>query len=784
MSEPAHNSSGSDVDNSEEQLRLFARQSPAPDPYYDDTNSDATNGKKTTEMSYLVPPLFERSEGEDDGVNAASLTLRFRMMRKYHSLNKSQLLLVTCAGVFAIVVLFFSFSASVSLESCSTARNYTKHAAEFLARMDTSIDPCDNFTGYAYGRGLEALVLQPHEMQNSLVFSTARAAVTERVKSIIAAGWPYVSTLHSSCMDEAAIDARGYAPISGAIIRLSTASSVDRLLQTTAQLRLSTGLDLELFFSVNVEPDAKQPSRTLVAVAQRGFNLPEKSYYTNSTLLTLYTNWIVQAFAAVRVPLSAAEAAEIVALESTLAAVSLGPEEQTDPWVRYNLRLPSQLPAALGIASVGVLEVLRLLNTTATPILVAQPTYFLALQNVLNQTQISTLRNFGLLSLFLETFSLLGAPFQELMLGYAQLLSDVRTLDSRESRCTASVESLLGMLVSQYYVEHYFSAAAQNATADMFEELRQAHLRRIADSDWMDTLTATAATQKFTKLEAMIGAPAKWPELDRMLRAVNAAPLGLQYFENVGALRRAYDAEALSALGQPVDRGLWDMFPFEVNAYYSPESNRIVIPAGIIQEPFFFLDGAPDAVNYCGLGAVQSHELSHVDDPYGSLFDADGRLFNWWSPSARAEFEARTQCIADQFSQFEVAPGHFLNGKLVLGEAVADLNGLVQAYSALLMHRSRDSSAAADEDKRTQDLYDGLSWEQLCFITYAQTWATKARSGYEVRLSKTDPHPIARFRVEGTLQNMPSFAAAFDCPRGSRYNPEEQCQLQKKKKKR
>jgi putative endopeptidase len=695
-----------------------------------------------------------------------------RLWRRIREVGVKNLAILTVVllsmGWFALS----SYLVLLDAESVTAAYNYSAHATKVLSWMDWSAEPCDDFPRFAAGSALDMIELRDDQNSVNLAFGAAVRTVRSRIDEIIGEGWPYISTFYASCMDVEAIDARELAPIGASILHISTSSTVRRLLRTAANLRLDTGLDLELFFSTTIAKDVLNPERNVVSLSCRGGNLPDSSYYGDGDSVTAYIEWLGDAFAAVGLPLSDAEALKLVQLERRLNSHCYASDV-------YNLRSQTQLNTSLGSDVTFFLQTLGLLNNSETKLNLDAPAYYLQLQVILNTTELRTLQNYAYTSLFLETFSLLGRPFQALQLQYEQIYSDIGALEQRPLFCLRSTERSLGMLLSHYYIRSYFSAEARNRTSVMMQQLTQAYLAALRQDNWMDELTLSEAERKFTQLQVGVGYPDDWPDLDTLLQRSHSRLLSGQYFDNVLMLRRARDWSSLQHLGKPPIRENWDMLPIETNAYYSPESNRIVIPAGFIVEPLFEESGVPDAVNYCVLGAVLGHELGHAIDSSGSAFDADGRLIDWWTPASKNEFQLRVECIEDQYSTFEVAPGSMLNGELVSGEAMADLNGLTQALAALVTHRKLDPAATAISDKEILDEY-GLTWKQLCFVSFAQMWAEKARTSYELQLSREDPHPMPRFRVEGTLQNMPAFASAFECPVGSRYNPAHKCELNKK----
>jgi predicted metalloendopeptidase len=280
---------------------------------------------------------------------------------------------------------------------------------------------------------------------------------------------------------------------------------------------------------------------------------------------------------------------------------------------------------------------------------------------------------------------------------------------------------------------------------------------------WMSDTTRKRATAKLEAFMKKIGYPDKWRDYSGL--KVDRG----SYLDNVARARMFEFDRELGKIAKPVDRTEWGMTPPTVNAYYNASMNEIVFPAGILQPPFYDPE-ADDAVNYGGIGAVIGHEMTHGFDDSGAKFDAEGNLANWWTDEDLKNFKSRAQCVIDQFSGFEVQPGLNQNGKLVVGESIADLGGLTIAYAAL--------KKSMEGKPRPADI-DGFTPEQRFFLGYAQIWAQKLRPEYERLLVNVDSHPVGRFRVIGPLSNMPAFAQAYQCKAGDpMLRPDEKrCQI-------
>jgi predicted metalloendopeptidase len=332
------------------------------------------------------------------------------------------------------------------------------------------------------------------------------------------------------------------------------------------------------------------------------------------------------------------------------------------------------------------------------------------------------------------------------------ILSGVKENLPRWKRCVGATDGAMGEALGEVYVQKAFPPAAKARALAMVRNLEAALKSDITTLSWMGEATRKQAIVKLDAFLNKIGYPDKWRDysalkIDRSSYQANRFRVG-----------RFNEERDWGKVGRPVDRMEWAMSPPTVNAYYNPQINEIVFPAGILQPPFFDAD-ADDALNYGGMGSVIGHEMTHGFDDQGAKFGATGNLANWWSDSDLKAFQERAQCVIDQFNGFEVEKGLNQNGKLVVGESIADLGGLVVAYAAF---------QKSMEGKPRPANIDGFTPEQRFFLGYARGWTNNIRPEYARLLVMGDPHPLPKFRVNGPLSNMPQFAAAFQCKDGDR----------------
>jgi endothelin-converting enzyme/putative endopeptidase len=318
----------------------------------------------------------------------------------------------------------------------------------------------------------------------------------------------------------------------------------------------------------------------------------------------------------------------------------------------------------------------------------------------------------------------------------------------------------MGEALGKLYIGKMFPGDSKKIALEMIQDVEAAFQANLAGLAWMDDATRRRATSKMEAIKNKIGYPDRWRDYGKLQVKPG------RYFENALAARAFEFDRNLRKVGRPTDRGEWYMTPPEVNAYYNPLNNEMAFPAGILQPPFFHREH-PAAMNYGGIGMVMGHELTHGFDDSGRKFDPRGRMVEWWSPEVSGKFEGSAQCVDDLYSGFEVLPGVKLNGKLTLGENIADLGGIKQAHEAYGRWVARHGEPG--------EQVPGLTDDQLFFVGFAQTWCTLATPEILKMLATVDTHSPPQFRVNGPLAQYPKFAEAFSCPAGSSMRPANVC---------
>ncbi|HVF49000.1 MAG TPA: M13 family metallopeptidase [Pyrinomonadaceae bacterium] len=671
----------------------------------------------------------------------------------------------------------FAAALSIALALACAAIAQTANSGFDITRMDTTCEPCKDFYQYANGGWLKDNQI-PAAFASwgsfHILAEKNRTALhnilEESAKNTGAARGSVeqkIGAYYASCMDEAKINAEGVKPLAADFARIEKIKNLRDMQHAVALLHNDSVGTLFNFGSI---PDLKNSTQVMGSAGQGGLSLPNREYYTKTDersqqIRDAFVKHVARMFELLGdEPAKAAAAAQtVLTIQTRLAQASRTPVELRDPNAQYNKMTLAQLKELTPnfdwnayLASRGVPKV--------ADINIAQPEFFKAMNAMLAEVSLADWKTYLRWSLLTDAAQVLPAPFEEENFNfYGRTLTGAKEQLPRWRRCVVSTDAALGEALGQVYVKRTFTPESKARMQQMINNLISAFRARLTRLDWMSDQTRQQALVKLEAFKQKIGYPDTWRDYSR----VNIDRVS--YLENARRAGTFEIARNINKIGRPVDRTEWAMSPPTVNAYYTPLFNEIVFPAGILQAPFFN-PNADDAINYGAIGAVIGHELTHGFDDRGSLFDAQGNLRMWWTPDDRKKFDERAECVASQFSGFEVEKGLNMNGKLVLGESIADLGGLTVAY---------DAFQKSLEGKPRPGNLDGFTPEQRFFLGWAQVWSTNYRSEAIRQQVLGDPHPIARFRVNGPLSNMASFAAAFSCKQGDPMvrGAAEQCRI-------
>jgi putative endopeptidase len=629
-----------------------------------------------------------------------------------------------------------------------------------LSAMDTNVKACDDFYRFAVGKWRETHPL-PAQYSRYGRFEELAERNREVLHKILeedaamtnaapGSAEQKVGDFYAACMNEPAVEAAGITPIQPELDRINGISDRASLLNELNHLHTAGYAPL---FRVGGTNDQKNSKMIIASLGTGSLGLPDRDYYLRhderfKTIRSQYVSHIsVMLILAGEAPLQAdADAQAILDLETKLAASQLTRVEQRVPENTYHPTAVAELASMA--PAVDWSTYLQNLGITTTTLNVSQPKYIKTVSQLLNDVPLENWKA-------LLRWQVVDAAAPTLSHGFVEedfnfggkTLSGTKEQQERWKRCVRSADASIGQLLGQEYVRRNFTPEAKAKMSSLIDNLVAALREDIPTLSWMGPETKAAALTKLNAFQRRIGYPDKWRDYSAL--TISRA----SYAANVQAARAWAYHHNIERIGHADDPNEWGGFtPPTVNASYNPPQNNITFPAGILQPPFFD-PNADDAYNYGGIGTVIGHEMTHGFDDQGAKYDAQGNLRNWFTPEDLKSFTARTDCVANEYSEFNVAQGININGKLVNGESVADLGG------ATIALRAYEKSL---EGKQRQTI-DGFTPEQRFFLGFAQVWGENMSPQEATRRALTDPHAQGPFRVNGTVQNMPEFWKAYNC---------------------
>ncbi len=650
-----------------------------------------------------------------------------------------------------------------------------------LTAMDKTIDPCVDLYKYSCGGWQKKNPIPPDQTswsvyaklyQDNLTFLRGmleEAAQPNQQRNAVA---QKIGDFYSACVDESAVEKRGMLPIQAELDAIAQVRSAKDLTPVVARLQLTYSrysYSSSMMFSAGSAQDPDDSEHVIADVDQGGLGMPDRDYYLKDDAKAKetrerYLQHVRKVFELIGdSPATAKKNAEtVMRLETAMAKASLSRVDRRDPHkLVHKMKLADLRQLAPNFDWAVYYREMQypefaILNVDA-------PEFIKELNSLLSSEPVDNWKTYLRFHVADTSSPFLSSKFvDENFAFYRQYLRGAKEQQPRWKRCVQYVDYDLGEALGQLYVAKVFSPELKASTLDMVQRIEDAMGQRIRALDWMSPETKLQALAKLAGIRNKIGYPDKW-------RDYSSVKIVRDDF--AGNVERAHQFETrrdINKIGKPVDHGEWDISATTVDAYYNPQMNDINFPAGVLQPPLYDpkMDDAP---NYGDTGGTIGHELTHGFDDEGSQFDAKGNLKDWWTKEDREKFDARTQCVDNQYSSYVSVEDVHINGKLTLGENVADLGGEILAYMAW-----------QEKDKK-QNLQpvDGLTPEQRFFIGFAQ-WDCANERPEDMRVrALTDPHSPARFRINGVVVNMPDFAKAFSCKVGQPMvkKPDEVCRV-------
>ena len=644
------------------------------------------------------------------------------------------------------------------LTSCAGQKEAKSTSGIDLANMDTTVSAGTDFFRYACGGWNDAHPLTAEYSRYGTfdeLFENSQKQLRELIEGLAAqknnqagSAAQKIGDLYNMAMDSVTLNKQGAEPVKAMLDKIAGMKDKSEIVPMMTEM---AHIGIGTYFHSYVYADPKNSSLNIFQMGQGGINLGVKEYYLDTDSITqnireqykLYIGKLFQ-LAGFSEADAQQKVADVMEIETAIAKVSRSATELRDPeanyhkmsfdelkktiagidWDAYMKGLGIQAPAELNVEQVEpIQEVARLMNTLPLSKHVSYLEY-----NLLDAAA----------SCLSDDFVAARFDF------YGKVLSGRQVNQPRWKRAVNSVNGMLGELVGEMYVEKYFPAAAKERMVKLVKNLQTALGERIDAQEWMSDSTKIRAHEKLAAFHVKVGYPDKWKDYSK-LEIKNDS-----YWANVCRASEWGFNDMYSRIGKPVDKDEWLMTPQTVNAYYNPSTNEICFPAAILQPPFFNME-ADDAANYGAIGVVIGHEMTHGFDDQGRQFDKDGNLTDWWAPGDADRFKERAQVMVDFFNKIEVLPGLQANGELTLGENLADHGGLNVAYLAF-QNATKDAPLG---------VVDGFTPEQRFFLAYAILWAGNIRDEQIRVYTKSDPHSLGKWRVNGALPHIQAWYDAF-----------------------
>lgn len=665
--------------------------------------------------------------------------------------------------------------AVMSITACSSRVRESTPPIE-LSNMDLSVNPGDDFFRFANGGWLQSNPI-PDEYSRYGSFEQLREANDKQLQALIAqisddqhaapgSNRQKIRDFFNSAMDTTSIEKNGIEPLRPFFEQINNLSSKDELAEAFAFFHQRGSRPL---FGLSASQDRMNTEMMIANLGQGGLGMSDRDYYLKDDARSLeirsaYETLIETIFNLAGYQANQAIEARhtIMAMETRLAEASMDRIERRNPYATYNKKTLEELQGI--VPSFNWLNYFDGLGVSIEELNVSQPLFFAEAEKLINDFDLDAWKTYLTWNLLRSSASYLPSDFDNASFEfYGRVMSGQTAQQERWRRAIGNLSRTMGEAVGQEYVSVHFPPQAKERMIDLVDHLRKAFAQRIDQLEWMSEVTKEQAHEKLGRMNVKIGYPDKW--IDYTPLEITDQP----YVLNAMAGSLFNTRRNLEKIGKPVDRDEWFMSPQTVNAYYSPTMNEIVFPAGILQPPFFYLDG-DDAVNFGAIGVVIGHEMTHGFDDQGRQYAADGNLRDWWTADDAERFVELSQVLVDQYNNYVMLDSLTINGRLSLGENIADLGGVTISYQAF--------QNKLDESGRPGPI-NGFTPEQRFFISYAQVWRNNIRDRELMRQINEGPHSPGEARVNGIVYNLEAFYRAFDIhPEAARFiAPENRAEI-------
>jgi putative endopeptidase len=662
----------------------------------------------------------------------------------------------------------FSFLSIILFASCDNNSKSTTTTLKSIDKsfMNTEVAPCMDF--YEHASGIwsknnpvpsteskwsafnEVIERNNKILKNILLTSGQQANEVEKGSNI-----QKIGTYFNLAMDTTKLDAEGVSAIKSQLELIDKIQSNNEIPVLLAQLH---HMGVKGIFYFDIEQDMKINTQYISYVGQSGLGLPDKDYYfkddeNSKEIRTKYEAHINKMMELAG--FNNNSAANIIAIETNLAEASMNRLERRNYEIQYNKMHVNDLVKMA--PNFYWNDYFNQLNVKFDTIIVSQPKFIEKMNSMIKSVSVVDWKLYFTWHLLNATATKLSADFEQADFNFYQAtLKGTKEMKPRWKRALSAVDGGMGELLGQEYVKVAFSEDAKKRLNGLVDNLLLAYEERIKNLEWMGEETKKEALKKLSTFTRKLGYPDVWKDYSNLTIENDS------YVANYFRIRAFNNNKTYEKLGKPIDKTEWYMSPQTVNAYYNPVVNEIVFPAGILQPPFMDPE-ADDAILYGTIGAVIGHEITHGFDDSGSGFDADGNLKNWWTEDDLTNFKTRADVVVKHFEKFEPLPGVNVNGKLTLGENIADFGGLTVSYYAY--------QKSLEGKERTE--IDGFTPEQRFFLAFGQVWKSNYTDEAMREQILTNTHTPSMYRVRGTLSLMPEFYEAFNCGEGTNmYRPD------------